>query len=178
MDQVEKGAGIAHWDADEYQETVMLLGHPYEFINLERHGSFYLATVVTDLAAFIGDKKFYEDVVNDIAACEIAYTYWQFPDTKAIFTIDTEECTTYANIPIQFSVDKLEDYDYAEHIKHEPQSFQITQKSGSDSLILLSVFLKDRYFPKTWNQIISTDLQLKPPELNFPPQSRGVGRPQ
>ena len=153
-DRVEKGAGLAHWDGDEYQETVALLGYPFDFINLEEHGSFFLATVVTDLAAFIGDKRFYEDVVNDIAACEIAYTYWQVPDTQAIFTIDTEECTTYANIPIQFSIEKVENYEYAEHIKYEPSSFRITEKAGLNSLMLLSVFLKDRYFPKVWSKVV------------------------
>jgi hypothetical protein len=155
-DRVEKGAGLAHWDADEYQETVTLLGYPFDFIKLEEHGSYYLATVVTDLAAFIGDKKFYEDVSYDLAAVEVAFTYWQFPDTEAIFTIDTEECTTYSNIPVSSSIEKFEDYEYAEHIKPEAGSFQIAQKAGINSLILLSVFLKDRYFPKMWNQIISS----------------------
>lgn len=155
-DRVEKGAGLAHWDADEYQETVTLLGYPFDFIKLEEHGSYYLATVVTDLAAFIGDKKFYEDVSYDLAAVEVAFTYWQFPDTEAIFTIDTEECTTYSNIPVSSSIEKFEDYEYAEHIKPEVGSFQIAQKAGINSLILLSVFLKDRYFPKMWNQMISS----------------------
>jgi restriction endonuclease len=154
-DKVEQGAGIAYWDAEEYQETVTLLGHPFDFIKLEEHGSYYLATVVSDLAAFIGDKKFYEDVENDLAACEVAYTYWQFPDTEGLFTIDTEDCTAYANVPFHSSIERFEDYEYAEHIKYEPDSFRIIEKAGIKSLTLLSIFLKDRYFPKAWKQIIS-----------------------
>jgi len=153
-DRVEKGFGIARYDADEKEETYTLLGYAFDFIKVDKNRSSYLATIASDLAAFIGDKDFYADVVNDIAACEIAYSYWQFPDTRAIFTIDTNECRTYANIPRQFSITEFEDYNYAEHIKDEPESFQITQKAGLNSLILLSVLLKDRYFPKTWKQFL------------------------
>lgn len=151
-DRVEKGYGIARYDADEKAETYTLLGYPFDFIKVDKNRSSYLATIASDLAAFIGDKDFYADVVNDLAACELAYSYWQFPDTKAILTIDTEECRTYPNIPHQFTLTSFEDYEYAEHIKHEPSSFQITQRGGLNSLILLSVLLKDRYFPKLWRQ--------------------------
>jgi hypothetical protein len=154
-DRVEKGFGLAHYDADEYEETTMLVGYPFDFIKVHQNNSSYLATVLSDLAAFMGDKEFYSVVVNDFEACEIAYNYWQFPDTEAIFTIDTEECITYPNIPHQYSLNDFNDFEYAEHIKHEPQSFQITQKAGLSSLILLSTLLKDRYFPKMWKQIIS-----------------------
>jgi hypothetical protein len=154
-DRVEKGFGIARYDADEKEETYTLLGYAFDFIKVEKNRSSYLATIAGDLAAFIGDKELYADVVNDLAACEVVYSYWQFPDTKAILTIYTEECRTYPNIPHQFSITDFEDFSYAEHIKHEPSSFQITEKAGLNSLILLSVLLKDRYFPKMWKQIIS-----------------------
>jgi hypothetical protein len=155
-DRVEKGHGIARYDADEKEETYTLLGYPFDFVKVDKNRSSYLATIASDLAAFLGDKGFYSDVVNDLAACEIAYSYWQFPDTKAILTIDTEECRTYPNIPYQFTLTNFEDYEYAEHIKHEPDSYQITQRGGLKSLILLSVLLKDRYFPKLWRQIMES----------------------
>lgn len=153
-DRVEKGFGIARYDADEKEETYTLLGYTFDFIKVEKNRSSYLATITSDLAAFLGDRDFYADVINDIAACEIVYSYWQFPDTKAILTIDTEECRTYANIPHQFSLTEFEEFSYAEHIKDEPSSFQITEKAGLSSLILLSALLKDRYFPKLWGQIV------------------------
>lgn len=156
-DRVEKGYGLAHYDADEYEETTTLLGYPFEAIQVNRNRSSYLATILADLAAFIGDKEFYSNVINDLEACEIAYTYWQFQDTKAILTIDTAECITYPNIPHEYSITDFEDFNYAEHIKHEPQSFKITQRVGLSSLILLSILFKDRYFPKMWKQIISED---------------------
>ena len=163
-DRVEKGFGIARYEADEYTETATLIGYPFEFIKVEQNISSLLATILCDLAAFIGGQRLYSDVFNDLEACELVYNYWQFPDTEGIFTIDTEDCTTYPNVPYQDSIGSFEDYDYAEHIKHEPGSFQVTQKAGMNSLILLSMLLKDRYFPKMWRQIISQDAPLKSPQ--------------
>lgn len=153
-DRVEKGFGVARYEAGEDEETRVLLGYPFDFIKVEKNRSYLLATILADLAAFMGDKEFYADIVNDFGACEIVYSYWQVPDTKAICTIETEECLAYSNIPHQFTLTDFEDYSYSEHIKHEPPSFQITEKIGVGGLILLSVLLKDRYFPKLWKQII------------------------
>jgi len=163
-DRLEKGWGIARYEANEKEETTTLLGYPFDFIKGTKHRGSYLATVLADLAAFIGDKEFYGDVVNDFEACEIAYTYWQFPDTNAVFTIDTEEVVSYPNIPHHVSIDTFEDSNYSEHVKHEPEAFRITEKVGVRSLVLLSAFLKDRYFPKVWKRIISDGEQLKAKE--------------
>lgn len=154
-DRVEKGFGLARYEADEYEETIALLGYPFDFIKVDKNKSSFLATILADLAAFAGNKEFYGDVINDFEACEISYNYWQFPDTKAIFEIETEKCRAYPNIPHQHSINNFEDFEYSEHIRHESQSFQITEKVGNQSLILLSVLLKDRYFPTMWRQIIS-----------------------
>jgi restriction endonuclease len=150
-DKVEKGFGIAHWDAEEQEETAMLLFYPFDFIRVEPHKSYFLTTILVDLAAFIGDTKFYNDVTNDLDACEIAYFYWQFPDTKAIFTIDTEECRKYSGM--DFYADEIRE-DHAEYLKEEPDSFRITEKAGFNSLVILSTLLKDRYFVKTWKQFV------------------------
>lgn len=154
-DRLEQGWGLAGYDADEKEETKILLGVPFDFIKGQRQKGSYFATVLADLAAFMDVPGFYGDVFNDIEACEIAYSYWQFPDTKAIFTIETEEVVIYPNITHQEALTKFEDYEYSEHMKHEPDAFQITTKAGVHSLILLSVFLKDRYFPKMWRAILS-----------------------
>jgi hypothetical protein len=159
-DRVENGFGLARYDTDEYEETAILLGYPFEFIKAEKNHSSFIASVLSDLAAFIEDKDFYSNVVNDLEACGITYTYWYIPDTKAIFIIDTEECIMYPNVPHRDSINAFEDFDYAAHIKHEPDSFQVAQKVGLTSLILISLLLKDRYFPKIWRQIVSENATL------------------
>jgi hypothetical protein len=157
-DRVDSGAGLAHFEASEFEETAMLIGHSFEFIKAPMNRHSFLATILADLAALIGDKDFYSMVVNDFEASDIAYNYWQFPDTSAIFTIETNECRAYANIDHSYTLNSFDDYEYAEHLKLEPPTFQIAEKAGLNSLILLSFFLKDRYFPKLWRRIIAEDL--------------------
>jgi hypothetical protein len=154
-DRVEKGFGLAQYDDDEYEETATLVGYPFDFVKVEKNHSSFLASALSDLAAFIGDREFYSNVINDFEACGITYTYWQFPDTKAIFSINTEECLMYPNTPHSDSITTFEDFEYAAHIRHEPDSFKIAQKVGLSSLVLLSILLKDRYFPRTWKQLSS-----------------------
>jgi hypothetical protein len=154
-DRVEKGFGIGRYESDAYEETAILLGYPFDAVEVEPNRCSFLATMLVDLAAFIGDKGLYSDLVNDFEACDVVYNYWQFPDTTAIFTIDNRDCMNYPNIPHQYSLDdEFDDFNYAEHIKHEPDSFEIASKVGPHSLILISLLLKDRYFPKVWNAVL------------------------
>jgi len=155
-DRMEQGFGLPQYDADENEETATLLGYPFDFIKVQKDHSSFVASVICDLAAFVNDKEFYATVVNDVDACEMAYTYWQFPDTKSIFTIYSKDSRTYPNIPHRPTLNRWEDFDYAEHMKHEPDSFRITEKTGVAGLLVLSVLLKDRYFPKMWPQIVSS----------------------
>ena len=155
-DRIEKGFGIGRYESDAYEETALLLGYPFEGVKVEHNHCSFLATMLVDLAAFIGEKELYADLINDFEACEVVYNYWQFPDTAAILTIDNRECTNYPNIPHQYSLDgEFNDFEYAEHIKHEPDSFVICSKSGAQSLIIISLLLRDRYFPKMWASILS-----------------------
>ena len=158
-DRVEEGWGLAEYDATEVEESTILLGYPFDFIHGRKKSSSYLATVLTDLAAFMGNKEFYGDCFNDIEACEFGYTYWQVPDTKAVFTIESEEVLTYANIPHQEELTSFDDLTYAAHIKNEPSSFEIANKTSSRALVLLSVLLKDRYFPRQWPTILKGDTE-------------------
>jgi hypothetical protein len=153
-DRTEQGVGLASYDATEYEETAMLVGYAYSSVKVQKNVSSFLATVLADLAAFTDDKDLYSVVVNDVAACEIVYEYWQFPDTKAIFTILSEDSRTYPNTVHEPTLTAFEDYRYAQHIGEEPSTFRITERVGLAGLILLSVLLRDRYFPKVWRQLV------------------------
>lgn len=65
--------------------------------------------------------------------------------------INSAEVISYPNVPHQFSLDGDV---YAEHMKHEPQSFKIADSSSLGSLIILSILMRDRYFPKTWPRLV------------------------
>lgn len=151
-DRFEFGFGIANYEADEYQETAILIGYPFEGVSVARNRSSFYATALVDLAAFSGDTDLYADAVNDIEACEIVYSYWQFPDSKAIFIVDSEECVTYPNIPHVDALGQVGSFEYAEHIRHEPVSFAIMERVGTTAIPVLSLLLRDRYFPTVWSQ--------------------------
>jgi hypothetical protein len=153
-DRTEQGVGLASYDADEYEETAMLVGFAYASIKAKKNISSFLATVLADLAAFTNDKDLYAVVVNDLAACEIVYEYWQFPDTRAIFKVLSNESRTYPNTMHEPTLTSFENYSYADHIAEEPSSFSITERVGLNGLILLSALLKDRYFPKMWKHLL------------------------
>jgi hypothetical protein len=154
-DRGEDGFGIARYEASEYEETATILGYPFEFIKVEKNRSSFFANALADLAAFIGDRQLYEDVINDIEACEITYAYWQFPDSAAVFSIETPECLAYANVPHDEALTDFHDLNYAAHIRDEPTTFQFVEKCGAHSAVLLSVLLRDRYFPTVWKQLVN-----------------------
>ena len=153
-DRMEQGFGLAAYDATEYEETAVLVGYPFAAVSAQKSNGSFLATVLADLAAFTGDTEFYAAVVNDFAACEIAYEYWQAPDTKAVCTIFSEESRTYPNSVHQATLTSFDDFKYAEHIAEEPENYTTVDKVGLGSLILLSILLRDRYFPKMWRRLV------------------------
>jgi hypothetical protein len=154
-DRMEKGFGLPDYDADEYDETAVLIGYAFSSIKVEKNRSSFLATVLADLAAFADDKDLYSILVNDFAACEIAYEYWQVPDTQGVVTIYSKASRTYENSLHEANLTDFDEYKYAQHIAEESSKFTIAEKVGPSSLILLSVLLKDRYFPRQWKQIIA-----------------------
>lgn len=157
-DRYEQGWGLAFLEADSYDEIITLLGHPFEFIpQRERSGSL-LASVVSDLAAFLGDKQLYSDVVNDIKASRIHPQYWQVPDTEGLFRIEATDVICYPHVEYEDNLTDFGSYDFAEHIVHEPRSFQIQKLVGPLGLMSLMLLLRDRYFPTMWSLLVRNNV--------------------
>lgn len=149
-DRYEEGFGIASVEADELMETKILLGYAFDFINLEHHPGCLAATVLCDLAAFTGNAQLYEAVVNDIKAVQIIPIYWQSPDTKSLYRIDAEDVIGYGNVPYSDTFLPFTTYQFAHHIKEEPDTYKVAQSLGPLSLMTVMLILRDRYFPKLW----------------------------
>lgn len=149
-DRIEKGFGIANYDADEFEQTAILVGYSFSSVRVHKDPSSFLATVLAALAAYLNDNELYALLINDFAACEVAHEYWQVPDSEALFTIYSKDSRTYPNSVHEGEL--TDGFAYAQHLADEPEHFRIVDKIGTSSLILLSVLLKDRFFPKTWDQ--------------------------
>ena len=120
------------------------------FIPVQPSSGSFLATVLSDLAAFLNDKQFYSDVVNDIKASKIFPQYWQVSDTKGMFQIEGADVITYPSVDYEDDLSAFETYEFAEHIIHEPRSYRIANLVGSLNLMTLMLLLRDRYFPTLW----------------------------
>jgi hypothetical protein len=153
-DRHESGLGLARFGADEATETRTLLGYPFEFIDVPKPGGSFLATALCDLAAFLEDRDLYRDVVNDIMACGIYPQYWQASDTIGVCSIEGADVVGYPHVRYKEELTRFGDYDFAEHIMHEPASFQIMDTLGTNVSILLMAFLRDRYFPRSWPLLV------------------------
>jgi hypothetical protein len=56
----------------------------------------------------------------------------------------------FPNIRYEDTLTDFREYRFAEHIRHEVDSFRVAEALGPQSLVMLAVFLRDRYFPKAW----------------------------
>jgi hypothetical protein len=152
-DRYEEGWGLAALEADPYDEVVTLLGYPFEFIPEQGRSGSFLASVISDLSAFLDDRQFYSDVVNDIKASRIHPQYWQVSDTDSLFSIDGPDVITYPHVEYADNMTDFQSYDFAEHIVHESRVFQVDKLVGSLGLMSLMLLLRDRYFPTIWSRL-------------------------
>lgn len=156
-DRYEDGWGLASFEADPDDEIITLFGHPFEFIPQRKRGGSLLASVVSDLAAFLGNERFYSDVVNDIRASRIHPEYWQASDTEGLFRIEATDVIGYPYIEYEDNLTNFGSFDFAEHIVDEVRSFRIQQLVGPLSLMSLMLLLRDRYFPTMWPLLVGKD---------------------
>jgi len=107
------------------------------------------------LAAFV-DSRLYTEVVNDLKAIRIPLQYWQAQNSPGLFRIEGEDVIVYPNIEFADKLTKFDQFDYAEHITHEPRFFGIAQLVGPFSLMAIMLLLRDRYFPTVWPLLLSS----------------------
>ena len=140
--------------ASPYEEIVQLLAYPFDFFPEKAAKGSFLATVLSDLAAFIGDESLYSGVVNDIRAVGISPCYWQVSDTPGLSYVEADDILSYPNIEYKDNLTLFEEYDFAEHIAHETHSFRVSDVTGALGLMSMMLLLRDRYFPTLWLPLI------------------------
>jgi len=149
-DRYQHGFGLADISAEPYEEITTLAGYPFDFIRVRQRKSSFAASVICDLASFVANAELYVNIVNDIKAVKIFPQYWQVSDTASLFILDGEDIINYPNIDYSDNYLPFESFAFAEHIKHEPHSFTITDITGPLGLLLMMLLLRDRYFPTLW----------------------------
>jgi hypothetical protein len=150
-DRQEKGSGLAQLEDTADTEVATLIGYPFEFIGVAKRPSSFLATVLSDLAAFAGDAQLYEDIVNDIKAVGLVPQYWQAQDTAGQFSVGADDVIQYASgLDYKDEYTPFEARQFAAHIRVEPESFRLAGSVNPASYLGLILLLRDRYFPTLW----------------------------
>jgi len=161
-DWYEHRIGLGGIEAAEEEESLYLLGYPFDLDEIvERHDSF-LPTAIMDLAAFLGDIGLYSDIVNDVKAVRIFPSYWQAQDTAGACRIEGRDVLTYPAVSYADHLTPFADLMFAEHIAAEPPTFQFFEAFGRFSAPALMALLRDRYFPRLWAHLASIE-RLAPP---------------
>lgn len=153
-DRYEKALGLATVDSDETEEVETLLGSDFDFTKTTRRQTSLVGTVVKDLSAFMEDAKLYDDIANDLEACDIAGEYYQARDTLGACLIDGEDVLMYPTVEYAESLGKWDSLDCATHLREELRDFAFTRQLGPGAAIVLAVVLRDRYYPGIWNQLV------------------------
>lgn len=156
-DRYEEGHGLSGVEADEQVETNMLLGYPFEFINVPQRCDSLLATALMDLAAFLKNADLYSDIVNDVKAVTIYAEYWQPRDTVGACLIEGQDVLHYPNVEFADTLPRA-GQEYAEHLHDESDSFRFVEAFGPCSTIAIMALLRDRYFPKIWPRLVENHL--------------------
>jgi hypothetical protein len=68
FDATELGLGVAPRHSAPSEEIWRIFGRSFDFTQLDRRQSSYIATVIIDLAYALGHGQLYEDLINDLAA--------------------------------------------------------------------------------------------------------------
>jgi hypothetical protein len=152
-DRYEQGIGLASIEADEYEEISAVFGHIFDFVKSPQGPSSFLATTLIDLAAFLGNKQLFDDIVNDLIAAHIVAEYWQPQDSLGSCRVEGSDVVTYPSVELRESA-RTPLSDYAEHITTEPDNFKFVNAFGAESIVALSCLLRDRYFPKVWQSFV------------------------
>lgn len=152
-DRHEQAIGLAHLDSNEKEEIEMFLGYRFDFTKVSERRDSFLATAITDLSVFLGDKELYGNIMNDFQACGISCEYYQPNDTIGACLIEGEDVLHYPTVQYREEFSGWDHFDFAAHCAEEKSIFRFTELLGPSVTVSLSMVLRDRYFPALWSQL-------------------------
>jgi hypothetical protein len=143
--------GMASIEDDEQGEVGRLLGTDFPDIRPPQRYESFMVTAILDLAAFLDDKNLYEDVVNDVAVNRMCPQYYRPLDSRGQFRYDGEDVVRSINV--EFEPTLTPGFGFGQHHSDEPRSYRLQSAFGSTGFLILSLLLRDRYFPTTWMDV-------------------------
>jgi hypothetical protein len=153
-DRFDKGMGLAGLEASEPDEVSVLLGYPFDFVQIERSPGSFLATALCDLAAILIGESLYDDVINDIKASRINPRCVQPTDSPGACEVSASDVIQFPTIQYVDELSKVPTGCYANYLETELSEFRFVAEFGPSTIVALMALLRDRYFPLVWPLIV------------------------
>ncbi len=130
---------IGYKPGDEYEQIMSehLTGLDYH----QRKTSF-IAALILDICVNLNDHEFYSGIANDLRAVEIIPEYYHIDSIETLFDYEKVITQTDYNFKLELQAD------YTDYIKYRNENFDISL--SDKKLYLLSILLRDRYFPQVF----------------------------
>ena len=154
-DRIEKGAGLSAVDSTPKEEVERLIGHALEHVSVERRRECYVATVLLDLAALIGNGSFYELVINEVLAVRATPTVMTCADDVHQYLPAGAHVVVEPNPPYSQSWEPTDAWKVAPHHRAEPAERFLDGIGRSWDLLAISSVLRDRHFLSACRPLIS-----------------------
>lgn len=152
IDRVANGNSIANLNANEEEEVNTLFG--VSNLNVAtRPGGGFSRVILTDLAALTNDSSFY-DSIGQLLKTTVIPSYRQVQDTEGITMIEGSDIVDYPNLEIKEKLSAFDDLNHGEHIENDIDQISLADEFGLEGLLVLSLLLRDRYFPRKWRTVL------------------------
>ncbi len=150
LGQYADRSGLAPLEADEEEATEIFLAADFPELKRSKRTGSFLITAIVDLAAFLDDQALYADVVSDIETHKIHPEYVILSDTDAQLFYEHADLARIISVPFDRDAMVANHRMNAPHLTDEPTTFRLAEHYGSDTLLAISLLLRDRYFPTTF----------------------------
>ena len=153
-DRFDKGMGLAGLEASESDEVSVLLGYPFDFVQIERSRGSFLATALCDLAAILIGENLYDDVINDIKSSKINPRCVQPADSPGACEISARDVIQFPTIQYVDELSSVTSGCFANYMDTEVSEFQFVSEFGPSTIVALMELLRARYFPRVWPLLV------------------------
>jgi len=136
------GLGLAGPRSSPEEETLYLLGGPFEHIKTARRDETYLGTVIRDLALLLGASSVYDDADNDLQAVDARPVVYQLPDASAQYSHGSHELKFNPNVHCE----SLSGSRPA--AAHHVETHALGRAGLPWDLLAISALLRDRHWPE------------------------------
>lgn len=156
-DRYENGnMGLAGPHSDPDEETLYLLGSPFEHTHLSRRSESYAATQILDLCSVLEDRDLFNVARNEFLAVNVCLPVLEVDDSPAQYSIDSVGQYYEPNMPYEEHWNPSEGWKVAPHHKRGPDCLYAESMGEIWDQLAISCVVRDRHFVKSWRRLLES----------------------